>query len=322
MPSTRATTGLPGGSGWRRRWRPGSAGGRHAGSAASARGRAAHTSRAPRQAARRCKHRNSLIEGDARPSAQKRGLAHQCISSVDRQGYARALCRECVCASRIDTSDQPAYLSFGRRATHVLPSVPVIRGSHARRPSQAAVRLRQRPLRQVPEADRLGRSTRSSPQLEALSRRRAAGAHRCASGSGWPRATELDDLLVDAFATVREAAKRTLGQRHFDVQLMGGVVLHRGMIAEMKTGEGKTLVATLPVYLNALTGKGVHVVTVNDYLARRDAEWMGQIYRFLGLTRRLHRPRPRRHRSAKRPIPATSPTAPTTSSASTICATT
>src|SRR5262249_54824062 len=94
---------------------------------------------------------------------------------------------------------------------------------------------------------------------------------------------ELDDLLVDAFATVREAAKRTLGQRHFDVQLMGGVVLHRGMISEMKTGEGKTLVATLPVYLNALEGKGVHVVTVNDYLAKRDSEWMGQIYRFLGL---------------------------------------
>jgi preprotein translocase subunit SecA len=95
---------------------------------------------------------------------------------------------------------------------------------------------------------------------------------------------ELDEVLIDAFATVREAAKRTLGQRHFDVQLMGGIVLHRGMIAEMKTGEGKTLVATLPVYLNALTGKGVHVVTVNDYLARRDAEWMGQIYRFLGLS--------------------------------------
>ncbi len=94
----------------------------------------------------------------------------------------------------------------------------------------------------------------------------------------------LDDILVDAFATVREAAKRTLGQRHFDVQLMGGAILHRGMIAEMKTGEGKTLVATLPVYLNALTGKGVHIVTVNDYLARRDSEWMGQVYRFLGLT--------------------------------------
>ncbi len=94
----------------------------------------------------------------------------------------------------------------------------------------------------------------------------------------------LDDLLPDAFATVREAAKRTLGQRHFDVQLMGGMVLHRGMISEMKTGEGKTLVATLPVYLNALTGEGVHVVTVNDYLAKRDAEWMGEVYRFLGLT--------------------------------------
>ncbi len=94
----------------------------------------------------------------------------------------------------------------------------------------------------------------------------------------------LDDLLVPAFATVREAAKRTLGQRHFDVQMIGGMVLHEGDIAEMKTGEGKTLVATLAVYLNALAGKGVHVVTVNDYLARRDSEWMGQIYNFLGLT--------------------------------------
>jgi len=94
----------------------------------------------------------------------------------------------------------------------------------------------------------------------------------------------LQDILVPAFATVREAAKRTLGQRHFDVQLIGGMVLHEGRIAEMKTGEGKTLVATLPVYLNALAGKGVHVVTVNDYLAKRDAEWMGQVYGFLGLT--------------------------------------
>ena len=95
---------------------------------------------------------------------------------------------------------------------------------------------------------------------------------------------ELDDILPEAFATVREAAKRTLGMRHFDVQMIGGIVLHRGEIAEMKTGEGKTLVATLAVYLNALEGKGVHVVTVNDYLARRDADWMGQIYTFLGLT--------------------------------------
>ena len=94
----------------------------------------------------------------------------------------------------------------------------------------------------------------------------------------------LDDILVPAFATVREAGKRTLGQRHFDVQLIGGMVLHEGKIAEMKTGEGKTLVATLAVYLNALAGRGVHVVTVNDYLAKRDSEWMGQIYKFLGLT--------------------------------------
>src|SRR5258707_14738749 len=94
----------------------------------------------------------------------------------------------------------------------------------------------------------------------------------------------LEDLLPEAFAVVREAAKRTLGQRHFDVQLIGGMILHEGDIAEMKTGEGKTLVATLAVYLNALAAKGVHVVTVNDYLARRDSEWMGQIYNFLGLS--------------------------------------
>ena len=120
------------------------------------------------------------------------------------------------------------------------------------------------------------------PELEALTddqlRARTGEARtRLEQGAG------LDDLLVPAFATVREASRRTLGMRHYDVQLLGGVVLHQGKIAEMKTGEGKTLVATLPVYLNALAGNGVHVVTVNDYLARRDAEWMGQIYRFLGL---------------------------------------
>ena len=94
----------------------------------------------------------------------------------------------------------------------------------------------------------------------------------------------LDDILPEAFAVVREAAKRVLGMRHFDVQLIGGIILHQGRIAEMKTGEGKTLVATLPVYLNALTGKGVHVITVNDYLAKRDSEWMGKLYKFLGLS--------------------------------------
>ena len=94
----------------------------------------------------------------------------------------------------------------------------------------------------------------------------------------------LDDLLPEAFANAREAARRTLGLRPFDVQLMGGIFLHQGNISEMKTGEGKTLMATLPVYLNALTGRGVHVVTVNDYLARRDAEWMGLVYHALGLS--------------------------------------
>jgi len=123
----------------------------------------------------------------------------------------------------------------------------------------------------------------AEPELEALSNEELAARtpwlrDRLANGEN------VDDILVDAFATVREAAKRTLGERHFDVQLMGGIILHRGMISEMKTGEGKTLVSTLPVYLNALNGEGVHVVTVNDYLAQRDAAWMGQIYNFLGLT--------------------------------------
>ena len=94
----------------------------------------------------------------------------------------------------------------------------------------------------------------------------------------------LEDILPEAFATVREASWRVLGMKPYRVQVIGGIVLHQGRIAEMKTGEGKTLVATMPVYLNALTGKGVHVVTVNDYLAKRDSEWMGKIYKFLGLT--------------------------------------
>ncbi|MDR0953739.1 MAG: preprotein translocase subunit SecA, partial [Elusimicrobiota bacterium] len=94
----------------------------------------------------------------------------------------------------------------------------------------------------------------------------------------------LDDLLPEAFAVVREAAKRVIGLRHYDVQMLGGIVLHQGKIAEMRTGEGKTLVATLPSYLNALSGRGVHVVTVNDYLAKRDREWMGPVHEFLGLS--------------------------------------
>ena len=110
--------------------------------------------------------------------------------------------------------------------------------------------------------------------------RQKTAAFRTKVGEG----ASLDDVLVDAFAVVREAGRRTLEMRHFDVQLIGGMILHGGKIAEMKTGEGKTLVATLAAYLNALEGNGVHVVTVNDYLARRDSEWMGRIYRSLGMS--------------------------------------
>ena len=120
------------------------------------------------------------------------------------------------------------------------------------------------------------------PEIEALSDdalRAKTGEFRAQLDQG----AAVDDLLIDAFAVVREAAKRVLGQRHYDVQLVGGAALHLGWVAEMKTGEGKTLTSTLPIYLNGVTGKGVHVVTVNDYLASRDADWMGQVHRWLGL---------------------------------------
>ena len=131
--------------------------------------------------------------------------------------------------------------------------------------------------RRVPQINAL------EPQMQALSDDALAGKtteFRARLSEG----ETLDELLPEAFAVVREASRRVLGLRHFDVQLVGGMVLHDGKIAEMKTGEGKTLVATLPVYLNALPGKGVHVVTVNDYLASRDSEWMGRVYGFLGLS--------------------------------------
>jgi preprotein translocase subunit SecA len=121
------------------------------------------------------------------------------------------------------------------------------------------------------------------PELEALSDEQLR-ARTDEFRKQYAEGTPLDDLLIPAFATVREASKRALGLRHFDVQLIGGMVLNENSIAEMRTGEGKTLVATLPVYLNAITGNAVHVVTVNDYLASRDAEWMGKVYGFLGLT--------------------------------------
>src|SRR5919202_1295339 len=130
---------------------------------------------------------------------------------------------------------------------------------------------------------RVGRINDFEPEMEAYSDeelREHADELRQRARNG----EALDDLLPESFALTREAAKRTLGQRHFDVQLIGGMVLHDGSIAEMKTGEGKTLTATLPIVLNALSGKGVHLFTVNDYLARRDAEWMRPIYELLGLT--------------------------------------
>src|SRR6188474_1174126 len=127
------------------------------------------------------------------------------------------------------------------------------------------------------ESDTDSASPASSTTAETAAERREARLERV-------RREALEDLLPEAFAVVREAGKRVLNMRHFDVQLIGGIALHNGKIAEMRTGEGKTLVATLPAYLNALAGVGVHIVTVNDYLAQRDADWMGQIYRFLGMT--------------------------------------
>src|SRR5438874_3180410 len=163
------------------------------------------------------------------------------------------------------------YLQFGRRIAEVLWSIPTrLFGSR-----------NERLLKQYSHA--VAQTNALEPQIAALSD--AALADKTGElRKRYAEGAALDELLPEAFAVVREAAKRTVRMRHFDVQLIGGMVLHYGKIAEMKTGEGKTLVATLPAYLNALTGKGVHIVTVNDYLANRDAEWMGKIYNFLGLT--------------------------------------
>ena len=136
-----------------------------------------------------------------------------------------------------------------------------------------------------------GRYVRAANQLEPQIKALSDEALRAKTDEFRARLKEgatLDQILPEAFAVVREAALRTLKMRHFDVQLIGGIALHKGMIAEMRTGEGKTLMATLPAYLNALSGESVHIVTVNEYLAQRDADWMGPVYRFLGLTRRGH----------------------------------
>ncbi len=181
--------------------------------------------------------------------------------------------------ARVDTARQTAYLTTSFASLDPAPEdrAPMI-GAFAKRLFGSA---NDRVIKSLSKT--VAAINALEPELEALSDADLR------ARTDWLRGRlaadeELDDLLIDAFATVREASKRTLHQRHFDVQLMGGMVLHQGKIAEMKTGEGKTLVATLAVYLNALNGKGVHVVTVNDYLARRDAAWMGQIYGFLGLS--------------------------------------
>ena len=140
---------------------------------------------------------------------------------------------------------------------------------------------RLRPI--VEEVNGLEESFRALPD-SAFAEKTAGFRERLAEAGDEDAAATLEEILPEAFAAVREASRRTIGLRHFDVQLLGGIVLHEGKIAEMKTGEGKTLVATLPLYLNALVAKGAHLVTVNDYLARRDVQWMGPIYQFLGLT--------------------------------------
>src|SRR6476659_7680099 len=145
----------------------------------------------------------------------------------------------------------------------------------------------------VPDINALEPETRALSD-ESLRARTAEFRQRLDNGE------DLDDLLVEAFAVVREAASRTIGQRHYDVQLMGGAALHFGWVAEMKTGEGKTLVSTLPAYLNALGGKGVHLITVNDYLARFHAEWMGRIHKWMGLDVGLIIPGFKEHPSEKR----------------------
>ena len=169
--------------------------------------------------------------------------------------------------------------------------------------------------RRVPDINAL------EPAMQALSDE-ALAARRRSSATAWPTARRWTSCCPRPSPAVREASARTLGMRHFDVQLIGGMVLHEGKIAEMKTGEGKTLVAPLAVYLNALAGKGVHIVTVNDYLAKRDAEWMGQIYTLPRHDRGRDRARAGRRRSGAPSTTRTSPTAPTTNSASTTCATT
>ena len=265
---------------------------------------------------------------------------------------AREASEDMVHSINLAAEDLPARSSATARsaasaARRTAPRLgwPRLRSSPVQRlqPGRCYVSDRMPLLRPAPSASARARSSRSSRRRSRASttsspsssssptRSCARATTRCASAR--TSGESLDDLLFESFALTREAAKRTLGQRHFDVQLIGGMVLHDGSIAEMKTGEGKTLTATLPIALNALAardeegnpvqGKGVHLVTVNDYLARRDALWMKPIYDLLGVTVGIiqsdERDLDEQARRLRRP---TSPTAPTPSSASTTCATT
>ena len=247
---------------------------------------------APEGGARRSQLRRALpciLIGGERPSRRLSGGRCSKSRAVRNTG---ALTSEgaLLKSRRPRRADSSGEASTGPCAPPSNPKPLPDHASHAR--PEESFRLHPTTARSRQMLGRVAQINALEPQFAAMSRRGPLRAKTDEFRARLADGATLDDLLNEAFAVVREASKRTLGQRHYDVQLVGGMVLHHGGIAEMRTGEGKTLVATLPVYLNALAGKGVHVVTVNDYLANRDAEWMGQIYRFLGLTRRRDRPRP------------------------------
>ena len=238
-----------------------------------------------------------LLFKDGEPVAQKVGAAPQAASSssgskANSRTPERVSGGRCALLARLTSSAAHSYIaphvSRSRAGEPLAPAIArpasILRNFHARRTGQEHLRIVQRPLRPLSSGKIVDAINGFEPTISAMTDDELQQPDRASSAQRLADGAKLDDLLPEAFATVREAAKRTLGQRHYDVQMIGGIALHRGEIAEMRTGEGKTLVATLAIYLNALPGKGVHVVTVNDYLARRDADWMGQIYRFLGLS--------------------------------------
>ena len=247
------------------------------------RGTAPERRRSARADKGRRRRRHALL-AQCRGSCRRRAASRPpAADPVARPAFVRRPASD-DCGPRLRPASPARRTRSGRGPPRGAPPARRSTGPHVRYASPAPssappTTARSRPTRpRVPADQRAGAADRGALATRRCRAKTAEFRERLAKGE------TLDDLLPEAFATVREAARRTLGLRHFDVQLVGGMVLHQGNIAEMKTGEGKTLVATLPVYLNALAGKGVHVVTVNDYLAQRDADWMGRIYHFLGLT--------------------------------------